>query len=160
MIFLTQNPKEVRSAPGELKVSYQLGVALYGYAGNKRVETKVHALTANERSVVIDMESRGNALSRLDARYAIWPQGKAPGLDQAARLLSQLEKSKPKQVKAPSGAIAFGSLPGLPVLPGTRRQLKTHWPSNLDPGDYELVVSGKAGERSLLKSVRFSVGKS
>ena len=154
MIFLEQDRANSNSV-GAIDVSYRLGVAVYAHLGAKRLATKVHNVAASPQGITVNLESKGDAQSRLSGAYAVWPAGKSPA--NAVAAVKQLTGGRDGRLVVPKGAVASGMLAGLPVFPGTRRAISTPWASGLPKGDYTVVVAGQAGEQSLARTLPLKI---
>jgi hypothetical protein len=154
MIYLEQQPD---AAGGETAVSvlYRLGVAVYGLSGQidrrGRIRAIRHSQSDENHFLVVDASSEGNASVRLAGQYGIWQKADFPG-EEAATALLDLGRTPVADTLA-----ATGSLPELPILPGTERSIPTRlqWPAV--PGNYILFVNGKIAGRPFKKNLEISV---
>jgi P pilus assembly chaperone PapD len=152
MIYLEELP---RREPGKaVTVVFNIGVAVYAYAGKITRSGSLHGVRVESRggepTGLLDVESSGNAHVRLDGRYTVWRADALPAADPAARLADA-------EQELPTGAAAAGSLPVTPVLPGTRRTLALPFGRGLEPGRYVLVVGGTLGENRFDGESAFTV---
>lgn len=123
----------------------RLGVAVYAYAGEVQRRGTLHGVevlpSAEPLTVAFDMASEGNVHIRLQGQYAVWQAERYPG----AQHTRPLEHLGTDDLKLPEGMVEAGFLPALPVLPGTRRQIKLPLQTALPPGAYVLDIKGEIG---------------
>ncbi len=157
MIFLEQlaSPKQARE--NVLNVSYRLGVAVYGYAGGSKVRTKLHGFKADGNGYAMDIESLGNAHSRIKGTFGLWSAGKYPGKTKALTAVASVRKIRGGKIVQIEGAEHSGVLPGFPVLPGYRRTVLEGWRKPLAKGTYHMVAKGTVGELPFTKLLTFKV---
>jgi P pilus assembly chaperone PapD len=152
MIYLEELP---RREPGKaVTVAFNIGVAVYAYAGEVTRSGTLHGVRVerlgDEPVGLLDIASTGTAHVRLDGRYTIWKAGTVPGGEPAARLAAA-------EGELPAGAVAAGSLPTTPVLPGTRRTIPLPLGHGLEAGQYVLVVAGGLGNGQFDGEAAFAV---
>jgi hypothetical protein len=157
MIFLEQLQDEKQAKANVLNVAYRLGVAVYGYAGDRQVRTKLHGVQADAKGFGLDIESLGNALSRISGAYGVWPAKSFPGKVEAVDAVGRIRSALGKKLPAVAGTELSGSLPGFPVLPGYRRTVSEGWRQPLAKGSYKFVAAGRVGELAFTEIVDFTV---
>ncbi len=141
MIFFEQVGQEESSG---FEVRVRMGVAVYAQIGEARREGRLEEIEVDDQGAGLRIASEGNACVRLAGEWALWPVDSFPG---AGKVLLSPEGDPPP------GAVAAGSLPGTPVLPGTRRSVVARWPEPPAPGRYVLELKGQLGEESISRAV-------
>ncbi len=150
VIFLEQNDVRNDKSPDQLNLAYRIGVVVYAYADPKRVKSRLHGISVSKSGLSLDVESLGNAHSRINGMYGIWPVKTYPG-DKRALAAVRNSNALIKRKKAVAGALVSGPLPAYPVLPGYRRTVTNGWHRQLPAGSYRIVTVGKAGEVGFAK---------
>lgn len=144
MIYLEQQPDEVGDASSSVNIRYRVGVAVYGLSGqiDRRggIRAIRHTTSGENQFLDVDTISEGNASVRLSGRYGIWPQADYPGDEDARTILDEPQDGPENR----SGVV--GTLPQIPILPGTARIIRARLP-DLPPGAYSLYVSGSVSGR-------------
>jgi P pilus assembly chaperone PapD len=152
MIYLEEVPR--REAGKAVTVAFNIGVAVYGYAGEITRSGTLHGVTVERRGGdlvgLLDIQSTGTVHVRLDGRYTIWKAGTVPGGEPAERLAES-------DSELPAGAVAAGGLPTTPVLPGTRRTIPVPLGHGLEAGQYLLVVGANLGKDPVSGEAAFTV---
>lgn len=153
IIYFEQPP----SKEGSIAVIGRIGVAVYGYVGPVERVGELNGVTVDASAAAphagLDISSSGTAHVRLGGQWAIWPAASYPG---AATTQSFPELGE-REIVLPERIIDVGFLPGLPVLPGSRRTLPLHLPRGLPPGEYVLDINGNLSGRPLDLAVPFTV---
>lgn len=144
MVYFQQVPP-ADPAPG-FRVSFKLGVAVYGYVGKVVRRAVLNDLrvrtTENGPVAAFDISSTGSANVRLDGQYGVWQATEFPGVESTAELSEVARRSG----ELPPGMVRWGALPGTPVLPGFRRTLLVPMPTkDLEPGRYVFDVNATLG---------------
>lgn len=158
ILYFTQAPRI--DVDEQMRVVGRLGVAVYAYAGEIARDGELHGVRVDGAqspiAAAFDVSSLGNGHVRLDGHYAVWPAGTYPGV--AAEIDPTLGKNGLPAL--PEGAVEIGALPGLPVLPGSRRNLLLALQRRLEPGAYVLDVQGALAGEPVEMAIPFSVGAS
>jgi hypothetical protein len=148
--------------PGEstanLRVKFRMGVAIYAHAGEivraGRLNSVQVVSGTNPVRAKFDISSEGTSHVRLSGQYAIWPANLYPGFENTATI----ESLGLPEAEVPAEVLVAGLLPAKPVLPGTRREVLLHTPSELPPGSYVLDLNGEMpGEESVDLGIPFTV---
>ena len=153
IIYFEQPP----SKGGSISVIGRIGVAVYGYVGPVEREGTLNRILVDTTTAAplaqLDISSSGTAHVRLGGQYAVWPAASYPGAE-STRLFPELGE---REIDLPEALVDVGFLPGLPVLPGSRRTLPLHLPREIPPGDYVLDINGDLSGRPLDLAVPFTV---
>lgn len=145
MIYFQQMPTE-ESGPG-FRVSFKLGVAVYGYVGEVVRRAVLNDLsvraTPDGPVAAFDISSTGSAHVRLNGQYAVWRAADFPGEEHTAELSEEARTSG----ELPAGMMRVDALPSMPVLPGFRRTILVPIPTeDLEPGRYVFDVNATLGD--------------
>ena len=156
MIYFEEILPSERNA-GEVYVNFKVGVAVYGNAGEIHRQPQLHGIeVVSDHSVFaarFDLSSHGNAHVRLGGQYAIWPVSAFPGVS-AVIPIAQVGEA---DVELPSGVLAAGVLPSVPVLAGTRREIPLVVQHELPAGEYVFATLGAISGHAFREAVRFVV---
>lgn len=141
MVFFEQQPDaEMRAAPEQQRVLFNLGTSVIGLAEPVIRDAVVHSFAADPDAIDIEIESRGNTHVRLKGQWALWPADRFPGHDRTGLINGLGDRD---DVELPPGMAAAWPLNPLPVLPGTRRIITTRLRTDgLAPGPYVLDIHG------------------
>ena len=136
MLYFTEvTDPEAPPEPG-IRTLHRLGIAIYGWAGERRATAEVHGVEVIDGMLRLDVEATGSAHVRPAGSWALYG------------------------VADDTEAITNGELPNTPVLPGTRRWLNHPLPPGLPPGDYVLHLAGTVGDAALEQRITFTVAVS
>lgn len=152
MIYLDQILPDEPAGTG-IRLRFQYGVAVYGFAGDVVRAGTLHGVRAAATDPLrfgFDVSSDGNAHVRMAGSFAIWPADLYPGSEHTGVI-------KAREGELPEGALEAGDLPLLPVLPGTRRELSLEPGVELAPGDYVLDLNGSLEQRRIDLAIPFRV---
>lgn len=156
MLYFEEILPEDRNA-GEVYVNFKVGVAVYGNAGEIQRRPELHRIeVASDHRLLaarFDLSSHGNAHVRLGGQYAIWPVNAFPG---ASAVIPIAEVSEP-DAELPAGVLAAGTLPSVPVLAGTRREIPLVVQHALPAGEYIFATLGSISGYEFREAVRFVV---
>jgi hypothetical protein len=156
MLYFEEQLPEDRN-PGEVYVNFKVGVAVYGNAGEVRRESRLHAVDVVADAQIVaarfDLSSTGNAHVRLGGQYAVWSTSSFPG---EAAVIPIADVDDPS-LALPPGVLAAGSLPKVPVLAGTRRDVPLVFAHSLAPGEYVLATLGEISGEEFRQAVTFVV---
>jgi hypothetical protein len=140
------------------RVLFQIRVAVYGMAGNAVKEGTLHGVSISSgkgfSNLDFDITSTGNAGVRLQGQFSVWPKDKFNEAA-ASRLYTIVGSAR----NVPAEVVLAAELAGLPVLPGTRRTLKTRVNTPSAPGEYVLFIHGAIGSKPFKKSFPLVVQK-
>jgi hypothetical protein len=140
-----------------LRVRFNVGVAVYGLAGDATRSGKLNEVRVVEGSnpliLRFDVSSEGLAHVRLNGQYAIYPAESYPGVEQTTLLADNLHTD----TSLPESVLVAGYLPARPVLPDTRRDVLLQVPRELPPGDYVLDLNGELPGQTIDLAVPFTV---
>ena len=100
-----------------------------------------------------DLSSHGNAHVRLGGQYAIWPVATFPGVSAVAPIAQAGDEG----AELPAGVLAAGTLPSVPVLAGTRREVPLVVQHGLPAGEYVYATLGAISGHEFREAVRFVV---
>jgi len=143
--------------PGEVYVNFKVGVAVYGNAGEVRREPELHGVEVVSDNRVFaarfDLSSHGNAHVRLGGQYVVWPAAAFPG---PSAVLPIANVGEP-DTELPAGVVAAGTLPNVPVLAGTRREIPLVVAHTLPAGEYVFATLGAISGQEFQEVVRFTV---
>jgi hypothetical protein len=143
------------SVSPEIRISFKIGVAIYGFAGERIQAGTLEdvKVAANEQYITTQFEvaSTGNAHVRMNGKYAVWRVGEFTPED-----LESLQELHSKDV-SPASSLLSGYLPAPPVLAGTRRVIPLLLRHSLKPGDYVMGVYTELGEEKVRKYTPFTV---
>ena len=156
MLYFEEILPEVRN-PGEVYVNFKVGVAVYGNAGEIRREPELHGIEVVSDHRVFaarfDLSSHGNAHVRLGGQYAIWPVAAFPGVSAVAPIAQVDEPGS----ELPTGVLAAGTLPSVPVLAGTRHEIPLVVQHALPAGEYVFATLGDISGQEFRDAIRFVV---
>lgn len=156
MLYFEEVLPEERNA-GEVYVNFKLGVAVYGNAGEIVREPELHGIevVSDHRTFAarFDLSSHGNAHVRLGGQYAIWPAASFPGVSAVAPIAQLGDEG----AELPAGVSAAGTLPSVPVLAGTRREIPLVVQHGLPAGEYVFATLGAISGHEFREAVRFVV---
>ena len=157
IIYLKQILPEVTEERAPLRVSFRLGVGVYAWVGDVTREATIHSVelvpASNPPAFGFDISSSGTAHVRLEGQYAVWRAENFPG----SEATSPIEGINTASAEAPEAVQEFGTLPTIPVLPGTRRSLSLQLLEDLPPGDYVLDLNGAVAGVAIDQAIRFEV---
>ena len=157
IIYLKQILPEVTEERAPLRVSFRLGVGVYAWVGNVTREATIHSVepvsASNPPSFELDISSSGTAHVRLQGQYAVWRAEDFPG----SEATSKIEGIDTASAEIPEVVQEVGTLPTIPVLPGTRRSLALQLLEDLPPGDYVLDLNGAAAGVAIDQAIGFEV---
>ncbi|MCD4749137.1 MAG: hypothetical protein K8R59_07170 [Thermoanaerobaculales bacterium] len=155
MIYLTEQPLENPDAP--VTVRFQLGIAVYGYAGEVTHVGALHSVEvipgSNPASAAFDISSLGNAHVRLRGQYAVWPADAFPGSEKT----EAIPKLDLPDTVLPEPILEAGFLPTTPVLASKRRTIVLSTPKELPPGEYVLDLNAILGDAVIDQNITFVV---
>lgn len=156
MLYFEEILPEERNA-GEVYVNFKVGVAVYGNAGEIRREPELHGIEVVSDHRVFaarfDLSSHGNAHVRLGGQYAIWSVTAFPGLSAVIPIAQVGEPD----AELPVGVLAAGTLPSVPVLAGTRREIALVVQHALPAGEYVFATLGAISGQEFREAIRFVV---
>jgi hypothetical protein len=142
---------------GEVYVNFKVGVAVYGNAGEVVREPDLHGIEVLSDDRVFaarfDVSSHGNAHVRLGGQYAIWPAAAFPGVSAVVPIANVGEPD----AELPTGVLAAGALPSVPVLAGTRREVPLVVSHGFPAGEYVFATVGAISGHDFREAVRFVV---
>ena len=151
VIFL--NEGETKLAQNGAKVRFRIGVVVYAQVGEYDRTAVLHDVTPDARTVLLDIETIGNAHARFRGGYAVWSDVAYPG-DDAARAATEraLQQRTGRQPLNVTGAALSGLLVETPVLPGARRRVQQPIDLAVVPGGKRLFLFGKLGDTPISRS--------
>jgi hypothetical protein len=157
IIYLKQILPEVTEERAPLRVSFRLGVGVYAWVGDVTREATIHSVelvpASSPPAFGFDISSSGTAHVRLEGQYAVWRADDFPG----SEATSQIEGIDTAGAEIPEPVHEVGTLPTIPVLPGTRRSLALQLLEDLPPGDYVLDLNGAVAGVAIDQAIRFEV---
>ncbi len=128
-----------------LKASFRVGAAIYAHVGEVRRVGRVVSTSCSREGGLLKIASEGNANARMTGRWGLWNASAFPGIGvttYAAAAVSTKEEPRPS---TRSGLLFEGSLPTVPVLPDTRRNVLVPLPKEAPEGDLVLHLLGTLG---------------
>lgn len=148
IVYFTEVPSDSNTA--SVQVTSQIGIAVYGYAGEINRSAKFHELRVEPDStgvyIKMDISNQGNAHVRLKGQYAVWPDSLYPGNEQT----SQFQDMAKKEFSLPEPIITANFLPITPILPGARRTISFPLKTRLEPGNYILDINAAVGDSTVI----------
>jgi P pilus assembly chaperone PapD len=141
MIYVEQIPPDETAT--DVRMIFRVGVGVYAHVGEKKRIGKLNSVkvdsSGNRIKALFDVSSEGSAHVRIRGQYAIWRAQEFPGAENTGEIQNI---GKPDAV-LPKGMIDAGTIPSLPILPGTRRTINVSAGKKLSPGEYIFDVKAK-----------------
>jgi hypothetical protein len=135
-----------KEAPATLRVRFRLGAAVYAHVGPITHNGTIHSIAADKHGFHIDVTTTGNATTRFDGQYVVYPAKAFPGKGK----VPAVENPDLPDMKLPPGAIAGGRLPATAVLPGSTRTVGASFQGKpLAAGRYVIQLTGQFGDAVL-----------
>jgi fimbrial chaperone protein len=135
-----------KEAPATLRARFRIGAAVYAHVGPVTHAGTINAITADQRGFRIGVTTTGNATTRFDGQYVVYPAKSFPGKGK----VPAIEKVDMPEMKLPPDAIDGGRIPATAVLPGTTRTVNESFKGKpLAPGHYVIHFSGHFGDTAL-----------
>ncbi|GAA0712176.1 hypothetical protein [Dokdonella soli] len=135
-----------KEAPATLRARFRLGAAVYAHVGPVSRSGTINSVVADKHGFKLGVTATGNATTRFDGQYVIYPTRAFPGKGK----VPAVENPDLPDMKLPPGAIAGGRIPATAVLPGTTRTVSgTYAGKPLSPGRYTVNLSGHFGDAPL-----------
>lgn len=154
MLFFNQVSSN--SSTDTIDVNFRMGVAIYGTAGHIDRVGRLHNLSVDyinqTAQITADIESVGNGNVRMDGQITIWPKTAFPG-DASVSLYDLSENGW----NAPDDIINAVVLSSTPILPGSRRIVKTRVTLPSQPGDYIVHINGRLGDEPVRESLALNI---
>ncbi len=151
VIFL--NEGDSRVVRGGARVRFRIGVVVYAQVGPYDRSAILHDVTPEARSVLLDIETIGNAHARFRGGYAVWSEATYPGDDLAQSATQQaLERRTGREPLRVEGASLSGLLIETPVLPQNRRRVRQPVDLAAVPGPKRLFLFGTLGDTPVARS--------
>lgn len=139
-----------------LHVRFKIGAAVYLHVGPIERKGTLNAFTAGAdgKGFKLNVTTTGNATSRFNAQYVVYPQDKYPGRGKVPKV----EKLGGNDMVLPSGALLAAKVPNTAVLPGNTRDVDVVFDKGgLKPGRYVIDVSGTYGDTPVTQSTEVTV---
>lgn len=131
-----------KEAPATLRARFRIGAAVYAHVGPVVHDGSIHSISADHGGFRINVSATGNATTRFDGQYVVYPAKDFPGKGK----VPSIEKIDLPDMKLPPGAVAGGRIPATAVLPGTTRTVKETFQAKLlAPGRYVISFEGHFG---------------
>ncbi|NTU96650.1 MAG: molecular chaperone [Chlorobiaceae bacterium] len=150
MIYFIEQPSAaIADSAKALEILFKLGVGVYGQADPVKRAGSLNQFSFDKTtsSLTADISNAGNVHTRMKGNYSVWKKDAFPGLSAAGKLTDQL-----KPENNPKGLVLSGQINQSPVLPGSRRIIRTQLLLPKGPGSYIIAVNadmdGKSVERS------------
>ncbi len=152
MLFFEEIGREDETA-AVLKALFRVGAAIYAHVGEIRRVGRVVSTSCSREGGLVEISSEGNANARMTGRWGLWKPAAFPGAgatkyaDSAPSSAGSAAGSpaEPPPASRPDGLLFEGSLPTVPVLPGTRRHVLVPLPKEAPEGDLVLHLLGTLG---------------
>ena len=129
---------------------FRLGAAVYVHVGAVERRGELHSVKADGQGMTLDVTNTGNATTRFDGQYVIYPAGRFPGSGKVPRV----ERAGQPDMVLPPGAAAAGLISNASVLPQNRRSLHQDYAGqHLAPGRYTLALTGRFGDTDITQAV-------
>ncbi|MFO1516941.1 MAG: hypothetical protein U1F22_08455 [Lysobacterales bacterium] len=152
MIYFNEEtpPKPATTQGATLNVRFRLGAAVYVHVGAVERRGELHSVKADGQGMTLDVTNTGNATTRFDGQYVIYPAGRFPGSGKVPRV----ERAGQPDMVLPPGAAAAGLISNASVLPQNRRSLHQDYAGqHLAPGRYTLALTGRFGDTDITQAV-------
>jgi P pilus assembly chaperone PapD len=134
-----------KEAPATLRVRFRLGAAVYAHVGPIKRDGTINSVSADKNGFHIGVTTTGNATTRFDGQYVVYPAKAFPG---KGKVPAVVNPDLP-DMKLPPGAIAGGRVPAKAVLPATTRTISGTYAKPLAAGHYVISLSGHFGDAPL-----------
>ncbi len=79
-------PKPATTQGATLNVRFRLGAAVYVHVGPVERRGELHSVKADGQGMTLDVTNTGNATSRFDGQYVVYPAGRFPGSGKVPRV--------------------------------------------------------------------------
>ena len=158
MVYFDELPPKDKSkeAPATLRVRFRIGAAVYAHVGPITRGGTLGTVSADRKGFRIGVTTTGNATTRFDGQYVVYPAAAWPG----AGKVPAIERPDLPDMKLPPGAIGGGRLPNTAVLPGTTRTIIGEY-AGKPPGKGRYIVDfgGYFGETAIVTHAEFDGGR-
>ncbi len=144
MLFFDEIKREDEPA-AVLKALFRVGAAIYAHVGEVRRVGRVISTSCSREGGLIEISSEGNANARMTGRWGLWKPAAFPGVGATTYSAPAGSAAEALLPSPPEGLLFEGSLPTVPVLPGTRRHVLVPFPKEVPEGDLVLHLLGTLG---------------
>ncbi|WP_395679958.1 hypothetical protein [Dokdonella sp.] len=135
-----------KEAPATLRARFRIGAAVYVHVGPAIHDGTINSVAADRTGFRINVTTTGNATTRFDGQYVVYPARDFPGKGK----VPAIEKLDLPDMKLPPGAVAGGRIPATAVLPGSTRTVKeTFRAKAFPPGRYVVAFNGQFGKAAI-----------
>ncbi len=143
-----------REAPATLRVRFRIGAAVYAHVGPVSHAGTINSVSADRHGFQINVTATGNATTRFDGQYVVYPAGAFPGKGK----VPAIENPDLPSMKLPASAVGGGHIPSTAVLPGSTRTVDAAFTGKpLAPGKYIVDLHGHFGDTPLDAQAPISV---
>lgn len=144
MLFFEEVERE--SGPATtLKALFRVGAAIYAHVGEVRRVGRVVSTSCSRDGGLLEIASEGSANARMTGRWGLWSASAFPGIGTTTYSTAAASAAEGARPTPPAGLLFEGSLPTVPVLPGTRRNVLVPLPKEAPEGDLVLHLLGTLG---------------
>lgn len=144
MLFFEEIGRESDSA-AMLKALFRVGAAIYAHVGEVRRVGRVVSTSCSREGGLLEIVSEGNANARMTGRWGLWNAAAFPGIGATTYAAAVSSPSEGPRPSPRAGLLFEGSLPTVPVLPGTRRNVLVPLPREAPEGSLVLHLLGTLG---------------
>lgn len=135
-----------KEAPATLRARFRIGAAVYAHVGPAVHDGTINSIAADRSGFRINVTTTGNATTRFDGQYVVYPAKDFPGKGK----VPTIEKLDLPEMKLPPGAVAGGRIPATAVLPGSTRTVKETFQARaFPPGRYVIAFNGHFGNAAI-----------
>lgn len=144
MLFFEEVERESGPA-ATLKALFRVGAAIYAHVGEVRRVGRVVSTSCSRDGGLLEIASEGSANARMTGRWGLWSASAFPGIGATTYSTAAASAAEGARPAPPAGLLFEGSLPTVPVLPGTRRNVLVPLPKEAPEGDLVLHLLGTLG---------------
>ena len=128
-----------------LKALFRVGAAIYAHVGEVRRVGRVVSTSCTREGGLLEIASEGSANARMTGRWGLWRASAFPGIGATTYSTAAASPAEGARPAPPSELLFEGTLPTVPVLPGTRRKVLVPLPKEAPEGDLVLHLLGTLG---------------
>lgn len=144
MLFFDEIAREDEPAAA-LKALFRVGAAIYAHVGEVRRVGRVVSTSCSREGGLLEIASEGNANARMTGQWGLWKPAGFPGTGATKYSPPAGSPAEAPRPSLPAGLLFEGSLPTVPVLPGTQRKVLVPLPKEAPEGDLVLHLLGTLG---------------
>lgn len=144
MLFFEEIARESEPT-AMLKALFRVGAAIYAHVGEVRRVGRVVSTSCSREGGLLEIASEGSANARMTGRWGLWTPAAFPGIGATTYSTAAASAAPGARPAPPAGLLFEGSLPTVPVLPGTRRNVLVPLPKEAPEGELVLHLLGTLG---------------